>query len=59
MNEPGRHNKCQDGEACTGRGCRAYTGKTQRKKNWLRPKANKHEGTRGYVSPSQQKKVKK
>lgn len=34
---------CQEGPACTGPGCRVSTGKTQRKKNWLRPKYNQHE----------------
>ena len=38
--------RCQNGENCTGAGCRINTGKTQRKANWKRPKPNKHESTR-------------
>lgn len=48
MNIAGRHGKCQNGENCTGPGCRAHTGKTARKQNWKRPKPNQHEGTRGF-----------
>lgn len=40
------HARCQNGENCTGPGCRVSTGKTQRKDNTSRPKPNKHEGTR-------------
>lgn len=61
MNVHGRHSKCREGDACVGPGCRIHTGKTARKKNWARPKPNKHEGTRGYVrvgGPAK-KKVKK
>lgn len=42
---PQEHSKCQNGVDCTGGGCRRVTGKTARKANWNRPKANKHEGT--------------
>lgn len=45
MNLP-EHQKCREGENCTGIGCRRQTGKTERKQNWKRPKPNKKEGTR-------------
>lgn len=47
MNVQGTHQRCQEGDACHGPGCRKHTGKTKRKANWGRPKFNKHEGTRG------------
>lgn len=46
MNTQGTHHNCQQGDACTGPGCRKHTGKTARKKNYARPKPNKHEGSR-------------
>jgi hypothetical protein len=46
MNTLGRHEKCQEGDACTGPGCRINTGKTRRKQNHLRPKPNQHEASR-------------
>lgn len=46
MNVHGRHERCQEGDACVGPGCRIHTGKTQRKQNYRRPKPNQHEGTR-------------
>ena len=55
MNEPGRHAKCPE-EPCTGPRCKAHTGKTARKKNWARPKPNKHEGTRVLASQGGKKK---
>lgn len=48
--------RCRDGYACTGTGCRLRTGKTQRKKNWLRPKQNKHEASRPSNAPTKEKK---
>jgi len=55
VNIHGRHERCQDGDACTGPRCRIHTGKTARKKNWARPRPNKHEGTRITVSPGKGK----
>jgi hypothetical protein len=46
VNDGIRHAKCPE-SPCIGPRCRAHTGKTARKQNWSRPKANKHEGTRG------------
>lgn len=45
MNDGLRHAKCPE-NPCVGPRCKARTGKTARKKNYARPKPNKHEGTR-------------
>ena len=55
MNIHGRHQKCQEGDNCTGAGCRISTGKTKRKANWKRPKPNQHEGTRASAAPDGKK----
>ena len=47
---------CQNGYLCNGPRCRVLTGKTERKQNWKRPKANKHEGTRAVVTEGKKKK---
>lgn len=46
MNVHGRHDKCQERDACHGPGCRIHTGKTAHKQNWARSKPNQHEGSR-------------
>lgn len=33
--------KCRQGQRCIGPGCNINTGKTERKENWKRSKANK------------------
>jgi hypothetical protein len=51
VNIHGRHERCQEGDACHGPGCRIHTGKTRRKMNWTRPKPNKHEAERASAAP--------